>query len=595
MPESGLKLFDYAMIIAYLLFTFGIAIWFGRKQKSTDDFFVGGRRMPWFAVGLSILATLFSTLSYLGSPGEVVKNGLGVFAGYMAIPFAAVVILMLWVPFFMRLKLTSAYEYLELRFSYSVRLIGATLFVLLRLGWMSMVVYAASLALDRVKGPDITWLPGKDIYWWICMVGVIAAIYTSVGGIQAMIWTDVLQCLLLLAGVLLAISYVVFTDGTGPVEWFQTAGQMRADEQWRQFCAGTQEGPVPWWQFTVNSELPIQWWRYRLNAHPGPQEWWLSAGFVRTAPAITPVFSLDLTVRVTIVTAMINYFFWNICTHGSDQVVLQRYFSVSSLKNARRSYFTNLLVDFTMAALLALAGLALLSFYLRRQALVPDGLSPMQAADKLFPHFLGAQLPAGGAGLVIAAFLCDAIQTLESGVNSITAVVTNDLVPKLRHGGKRMLSDLTVARLLSITITVLVTANAYFVANRNLATGETLIGMMPQFFNMFVGPLAAMFMIGMFLPRCTSRSVLPAVILGFFVTVFWSWGPEIAHLFGRTLPKLTFTLAIAAPCLTTIGTAAILSYIVETGKPHPGLQWTWWCVVRGRPDVVEDRPDVAEV
>ncbi|TXT18060.1 MAG: Na+/solute symporter [Planctomycetota bacterium] len=325
--NAGLEWQDFAAIAFYFVLTFGIALWFGRKQKDVDDFFVGGRRMPWFAVGLSILATLFSTLSYLGMPGEMIKNGVGVFMGYLAVPFSMAVVTLLWIPFFMRLKLTSAYEYLELRFNYPVRLIGASLFVLLRLGWMSMVIFAASMALDRVKGPDIAFLPGPDIYWWIGLVGVIAAIYTAVGGIQAMIWTDVLQCLLLLAGVLLAIGYVAAVDGTGPIDWWKTASNTSG-----------------------RNNLP-------------------------------PVFSWDITVRVTIVFALINNFFWTVCTHGSDQVVLQRYFSVSSLKNARKSYFINFIVDLSMATLLSLCGLALLAFYLKHADLTPDGLPAVKAAN----------------------------------------------------------------------------------------------------------------------------------------------------------------------------------------------------------------------
>ena len=127
--------------------------------------------MPWFAVGLSILATLFSTISYLGSPGEMIKHGIGMSLGILAAPFSMAVITLLWIPFFMRLKVTSAYEYLERRFNYPARLMGACLFILLRLGWMSMVIYAASMALDGVKG-DFKLLPGKDIYWWIAGVGV---------------------------------------------------------------------------------------------------------------------------------------------------------------------------------------------------------------------------------------------------------------------------------------------------------------------------------------------------------------------------------------------------------------------------------------
>ncbi|MBI3864836.1 MAG: sodium:solute symporter, partial [Planctomycetia bacterium] len=115
--KSGLEALDYAAIAVYMLTTFGIALWFGRKQKTVDDYFVGGRRMPWFAVGLSILATLFSTISYLGSPGEMIKHGIGMSLGILAIPLSMAVVTLVWIPFFMQLRVTSAYEYLEHRFS----------------------------------------------------------------------------------------------------------------------------------------------------------------------------------------------------------------------------------------------------------------------------------------------------------------------------------------------------------------------------------------------------------------------------------------------------------------------------------------------
>lgn len=549
-PDAGLETLDYAVIILYMISTFGIAVWFGRKQKNTDDFFVGGRRMPWFAVGLSILATLFSTLSYLGGPGEMIKNGIGLLIGNFAHPLSMTVVFFLWIPFFMRLRVTSAYEYLEHRFSYPVRLIGAILFVLLRLGWMSMVVYAASLALNSVKGPESEFFPGPDIYWWIAGVGLFAAIYTSVGGIQAMIWTDVLQCILLLTGVLMAIFYVVLVDHTGPLDWWATAAA----------------------QPEKHTSIPL--------------------------------FSWDVTVRNTVTWVIIGNFFWTICTHGSDQVVLQRYFSTASPKAARRSYLINVAVDLTMSVLLSLCGLALLAFYLKHaDRLPPDELTAAGAADKLFPYFLGHQLPTGCAGLIIAAFLCDAMQTLESGVNSITAVVTNDVVPRLRQGHKRILSDLSIARLLTIIVTLIVTANACFVAVRTeTAKAEaqrveaamtpaekaeaaknpqqrrpTLVDLMPKFFNMFVGPLAGLFVIGMFLSRSTSRSAIPAVILGLSVSICWSWYREI---FGTEVGPTPF-LAIAVPWLTTVGSAYLLSLFVERGGPHPGWNYTWFAVVKG--------------
>lgn len=528
-PHAGLQPLDYAAVVLYLVVTFGIAVWFGRRQKNTEDFFVGGRRMPWFAVGLSILATLFSTLSYLGVPGEMIKQGAGMFLGYLAIPLTYVVISYVWIPFFMRLKLTSAYEYLEQRFSYGVRLLGAVLFILLRLGWMSMVVFAASLALDMVKGGDLAWLPGPDIFWAIGTIGVVAAIYTAIGGIQAVIWVDVLQCILLLAGVIMAIGYVVMADGSGPLEWWEVASKQ------------SQGHAAPVW------------------------------------------FTWDLTVRSAVIFTVINSFFWNICTHGSDQVVLQRYFSTSSLRAARRSYLTNVIVDFLMVGLLSMAGLALLALYIKRTNLLPEGQTPMSMADRLYPYFLGHQLPAGCAGLVISAFLCDAIQTLESGVNAITAVVTKDLLAPGSGKEETAQAELTAARRLTIFITLFVTLAAYGVGYLYVQYNLSLVDMMPKFFNMFVGPLAAMFFAGMFLPRCTAKSVLPAALCGLVVAVIWSWWEFIF----QTKTRPTIFLSIAVPCTTTFLLAAILGYLFDSPGHHRGRDFTWWAVVKRKPQSEE--------
>jgi SSS family solute:Na+ symporter len=277
---------------------------------------------------------------------------------------------------------------------------------------------------------------------------------------------------------------------------------------------------------------------------------------------------------------MLNVFFWNICTHGSDQVVLQRYFSTSSLQAARRSYLTNVIVDFTMVSLLSLAGLALLAFYIERAPLLPDGKSAVGMADKLFPYFLGSQLPAGCAGLVMSAFLCDAIQTLESGVNAITAVVTKDVLAPGAPSTETAAGELTAARRLTVFITLFVTATAYGVAFVQRANNLSLVDMMPKFFNMFVGPLAALFFVGMFLPRCTTRSVLPAALCGLALSVLWSWWEAIF----QTTTRPTIFLSIALPCTTTFVLAALLSFLLDTRGRHSGSDYTWWGVVRGSKD-----------
>jgi SSS family solute:Na+ symporter len=284
-PREGLQLIDVVGVVAYLLVTAGIVVWSSRRQKTTEDFFLGGRRMPWMAVGLSLLATLMSSISYMGVPGEMISNGITMFAQYLSLPFSMLVVLGVWVPFFMRLRMTNAYEYLEKRFDYRVRFMGGLLFLLLRFGWMSMVMYVGSLALTEMTAslvpadkldPLASWLAGDVgttvmlhstlLYWVIGTVGVLATIYTCAGGFRAAIWNDVLQALMLLGGTLVTLGYVMWTTGTVPSDWWETASRHSAG-----------------------------------HTHP-------------------KLFSFDVTERMTIFTAACLSFFWTICTDRKSVV-----------------------------------------------------------------------------------------------------------------------------------------------------------------------------------------------------------------------------------------------------------------------------------
>jgi SSS family solute:Na+ symporter len=152
---AGLHPADFVMVVLYLLLTAGIVVWSALRQTGTDSFFLGNRQMPWWAVGLSIMATLLSSISYLGLTGEMVKHGASMFGTYLGWPFAMLLVVPLVIPFFMTLRLTNAYGYLEQRFDRRVRVLGSVLFLLLRLGWIAMVMFTASLALSSMAGWDL--------------------------------------------------------------------------------------------------------------------------------------------------------------------------------------------------------------------------------------------------------------------------------------------------------------------------------------------------------------------------------------------------------------------------------------------------------
>lgn len=559
--HDGLGILDVGAVILYLAATLGIAILASRKRGTTEEFFLGGRRMPWFAVGLSIMSTLMSTISYLATPGEMIKNGVAMFVGYLAIPFSMVVVLWGWVPFFMRLRMTSAYEYLEQRFSYPVRLLAAALFILLRLGWLAVVIYTSSSALDKMVDLEAFTLPwnGADgnrvvmepIYFWIALSGLFTTVYTALGGIRAVIWTDVMQSIVMFAGAIITLLYVMLATHTGPVDWWQTASEMH-----------------------IEHTRPI----------------W---------------FSFDVTIRVTVFSAILNNFFWTICTHGSDQMIVQRYFSTSSLTAARKSYVISAIADVSVGVLLALCGLALLAFYVGHPGNLPPGITFKNDADKVFPHFISHQLQWGLGGVILSALFAAAMSSMSSGINSVTAVTTTDILARLLPRGERLLQGMKFARLLSAGVGLLSTVLAFVVAYMATHSQNNIMELMPKGFNMFLGPLAGLFFAGMFLPRCTSKSAMVAVLCGLMFTFVWSYWKEILWILGNFgfhqteawMGKLlgqdaegqynvpSFTLAIALPCLLTVGVAAALSWITGGRGTNGRAELTWSAVMRRKIEV----------
>jgi len=340
----GLQKIDYGIVVLYMLGVVGAGIYFSRQQHQGDDYFVGGRKMPWFAVGLSLMASLLSTVTYLAAPGEMLQHGPAMSIGWMALPLAFLVINFLWIPFFMRLGITSIYEYLEFRFGRAARWLGAGLFVfILRLFWMATIVMTASRAVAQITYNSL----GKVLPWelteneWtvtvLLSVGFFATLYTMLGGIQAVIWTDVVQFFVLFAG--LAVTLIIV-------------------------AVDTHTGPLDWWNKVTSSES---------GGHEFP-----------------PLASWDITERTTVLFTVLNMLFWYSCTFIADQVAVQRYLTTPSVGAAIRGNIVNFIADFSTTLLMALVGMALLTYYLdpEFQTEIVKGISDpshAKAADKVFP------------------------------------------------------------------------------------------------------------------------------------------------------------------------------------------------------------------
>ncbi len=468
---SGLQVADYLVMFVYMGVLLCVGIYLARRQKTSESFFVGSRRMPWMLVGISMLATLMSTLTYLGAPGEVIQHGLGRAIGLLALPFAFVIIAFVWVPFLMRLRLTSAYEYLDLRFGPSVRLLGTLLFLFMRLLWMGLILYTATMAIalmTEATGPQALetltgglWKLDERgwFYFVLLFIGVLSTAYTALGGIEAVIWTDTLQFLTLFGGAVLTIILVAFRTGTGPVDWWAESS--------------------------------------------------------RLAHSLPPLASWDVTTRVTILWALLNIFFWQICTHASDQVALQRYFSTDSVRSARRTAAIGMGLDVLMQVVLVLVGMALLTYYLHNIAELPARVTDPRSsgfADRIFPHFIAHGLPVGVRGLVLAAVFAVAQSSIDSGINSSATVISVNLLRHRRAGPLNQVNELRVAKILTIVIGVFVITTGLLVAQ--LPERYNIIDLTMKSFNTVLGPLAAVFMAGFFFRHVGESAAFCSGIIG---------------------------------------------------------------------------------
>lgn len=363
----GLTPIDWIIIVLYAAAMLGVGLYYSRRQKTTEEYLLGGRRMRSFVVGISLYASLLSTISYLAVPGEMIKHGPVPLVSYLAIPVIFMVVGYALIPHFMRLPYTSAYEILESRLGPSVRMAAAAIFIATRLVWMALLIYLAGKAMALMMG----W-PKEAILYIIVISGTITVVYTTLGGLRGVVVTDAIQFFILMAGPLLAIIAVSLRLG-GVSAWFPTA--------W-----------APHWD-------------------------------------AEPFFSLDPHVRVTVVGSLVAYASWWICTAGSDQMAIQRYLATRDAAAARRAFLVNSIAEVAVAILLSLTGFALLSFF-SHDGHLGQGQDAVSDADYLFPHYIANYAPAGIGGLIVAGMFSAAMSSLSSGVNSTVAVFTTDFVKR---------------------------------------------------------------------------------------------------------------------------------------------------------------------
>ena len=505
--QGGLTFIDVTVIVAYLLIMLYMGLKIARKQRSTEDFFVGGRDLPAWAVGISLFASVMSTILYLGQPGEMFRTGLSFLTRNLPLPLILIVVCFVWIPFFMRLRLTSAYEYLERRFNYSVRALAAIFCLLLIFGWISVVVLTASMALVEITRIEaiLPFINDADsaVYATILGVGAFSIFYTTLGGIRAVIWTDVIQFFVLLIGALFTMGAVAWMTSSNVGDWIEVSQTYKHEE--------------------------VQW------------------------------FDWDVRNRSTVFSISLSLFMWMVCTHGANQMAMQRYFTVRNVKAARISYVISAVAALALGVILAGVGISLMYFIQQYDLPASAGiLSDIRsvrnvAQDSVFPQFISIYMPSGLRGLVVAALFAAAMSTIDSGANSASTILTVDFIRRFDRKSEAGQLELKRARIMTACMGVLVVG--YTIALYELSKGSDIISLAQKGFNCFLGPLGALFVLGMFVKKATPIAVIPAFILGEIVGVSASYSTELFNVDFST------HLVIGFSWLVTFFSALFIGYL----------------------------------
>ena len=485
---GGMTPLDWGVIALYALGMLAVGWYYARRTSSTDDYLLGGRNMSPWKVGLSLFATLLSTLTYLALPGEMIKYGPMVLSQLVSMPFIALVVGWLLIPFIMRLRVTSAYEILEIRFGLTVRLVGSSFFLTLRLFWMSLVIYAtANTVLVPILGLKPSAVP------WICVaLGLVTVAYTSLGGLRAVVLTDVLQTLIMFGGAVLVL--IVITVQLGGVgQWWPRDG--------RHIGSRRSSGTIP--KCGLRSSVASSRCSRGISAPPVRTRWRSNV----TWPRVTP---------------------------GRPDGC-----STSSM-----------LANLLLWPFLAAVGLALLAYFRARPEMFPAGLTVQENADQLLPIFIVRGLPPGITGLVIAGLLAAAMSSLSSGLNSACSVITTDFIDRLLRKKGAEPSQVRIAKYVSLAVGVIVVALGTLVGQ----VEGNLLELCYKIANLLSVPLFLLFFMAMFVPWATSFGTLAgaacsaavAVAVGYYQVfgLTFIWMMPAAFVAGASVGMLASLLPI---------------------------------------------------
>ncbi|MDO4801593.1 MAG: sodium/solute symporter, partial [Prevotellaceae bacterium] len=361
--ETTLHWIDMLIVVISVVAAIGVGIYFARRQKSTSDYYKAGGHIPAWAVGMSMFATIISSVTFLAYPGNAFKgNWINLVQGLM-VPIVLIGMVWFIVPLFRRVIKLSTYEYFDHRFGKIARYWSSIAFLLEHFTKMGAVLYLMGLAATTFLGIDIQLI--------IVVIGIVVILLTFLGGMEAIVWMDVVQGFLLILGGVLAVGILFHLTDGGIATIFKVAGEY--------------------------NKIDV-----------GPYDWDFQ--------------------QKTFWVMVFNGMFYALQKYGTDQSMVQRYLVAKDEKSAKKATYLGVAMSVPTWALFMFVGTCLFVYYNLNPAILPEGIK----ADGVFPHFIATQMPIGLAGLIVAALVAGAISTVDADVNCISAIFVEDYYAKIK-------------------------------------------------------------------------------------------------------------------------------------------------------------------
>lgn len=517
-----LPIIDLLVILAYLVAMVAVGAYFSRKNKNADQFTTASGKIPGWAIGLSIYATFLSSNTFLGVPGKAFGGNWNSFVFSLSMPLAAWVATRYFIPFYRNTGEVSAYTHLEHRFGAWARTYAVVCFLLTQLARMGSIFFGIALSLQALTGYPMATI--------MVVVGLCIILYTVMGGMEAVIWTEVVQGVIKTGGALLILWLVVdgLDGGAGKIIEIGKAED----------------------KFSLGS------------------------------------FSPDFT-QATFWVVLLYGFFMNLNNFGMDQNYIQRYHTTSSIKEAASSVWLCVYLYIPASLMFFVIGSALYAYYQSNPELMdavrmqvageklPNGtpdairqlaatLKPADFGDKVMPHFMVTKVPAGMVGLIVAAIMSAAMSTISSGMNASATVFSLDIYQRYIDPD---MSEKKSLRLLYIATTGF--------GLLGMITGIAMIGVKSvldvwwMLSGIFAGGMLGLFLLGMISKNTRNSEALTATLIGILVIVWMTFSTQLPDEYAALRNPLHQNMIMVVGTLTIFLTGLLLTRLKAKSTARP--------------------------